>query len=115
MESSSYSVGFREKGKYGGEAISRVGFDDDILRAGLHGGEGMGKGLGGCLGEGGEGVRPNRPTDGDGRWKGVGEVGGVGQQEVGQGLAVWVSLRGLMEMTSVVRMSSTVLETRGER
>ena len=37
LESSGNSVGFREKGKYGGEAISRVGFSDGIFREGLHG------------------------------------------------------------------------------
>ena len=37
LESSVDSVGFKERGKYSGEAISRVGFDDGIFRAGLHG------------------------------------------------------------------------------
>ena len=46
----------------------------------------MGKGSGGCLGEGEEGAGPNRPTDGNGRWKGVGKVRDTGQREVGQGL-----------------------------
>ena len=36
LESLGDSVGFRERGKYGGEAISRVGFGDCIFRAGLH-------------------------------------------------------------------------------
>ena len=35
----------------------------------------MGKGLGGCLGEGEEDAGPNRSANGDGRWKGMGEVG----------------------------------------
>ena len=35
----------------------------------------MGKGLRVWLGEEGEGVRPNRPVEGDDLWKGVGEVG----------------------------------------
>ena len=34
----------------------------------------MGKGSRGCLGEGGEGARPNWPADGDGSLKGVSEV-----------------------------------------
>ena len=37
LESSGDNAGFRERGKYGGETISRVGFGDDIFRAGLHG------------------------------------------------------------------------------
>ena len=39
----------------------------------------MGKGSIGCLGEGGEGTGPNKPVDGDGRWKGVGKVGDAGR------------------------------------
>ena len=45
----------------------------------------MGKGLGVWLGEEGEGVGPNRPTEGDDGWKGAGKVGHVGRQEVGRG------------------------------
>ena len=37
LESSGDNAGFRERGKYGGEVISRVGFGDDIFRASLHG------------------------------------------------------------------------------
>ena len=37
LESSSNSVGFRDRRKYGGETISRVGFDDGTFRSGLHG------------------------------------------------------------------------------
>ena len=37
LESSSDNVGFRGRGKYGGEAISQVGFRDGIFRAGLQG------------------------------------------------------------------------------
>ena len=33
LESSSDSAGFRDRWKYGGEAISRVGFDDDTFRS----------------------------------------------------------------------------------
>ena len=47
----------------------------------------MGKGLGGCLGEGGEGSEPNRTADGDNHWKGVGEVKDASRREVGQGLS----------------------------
>ena len=39
----------------------------------------MGKGSGGCLGEDGEDAGPNKPVDGDGCWKGVGEVGDAGR------------------------------------
>ena len=37
LESSGDCVGFRDRGRYGGEAISRVGFGDGNFRAGLHG------------------------------------------------------------------------------
>ena len=37
LESSSNSAGFNGSLNYGGEAIFRVGFDDVIFRAGLHG------------------------------------------------------------------------------
>ena len=37
LESSGDSAGFKESGKYGDNAISRVGFGDAIFRAGLHG------------------------------------------------------------------------------
>ena len=47
----------------------------------------MGKGLGGCLGEGGECAEPNRPADGDNHWKGVGEVKDASRREVEQGLS----------------------------
>ena len=30
-------MGFKDRWKYGGEAISRVRFDDDTFRSGLHG------------------------------------------------------------------------------
>ena len=46
----------------------------------------MGKWLRRCLGEGGEGAGPNMLADGNGSWKGVGEVGDVDQQEVRQRL-----------------------------
>ena len=54
LESSSNNVRFKERGKHGGEAISRVGFGDDIFRVGLHGmkvkwGRREGKRLGGYL------------------------------------------------------------------
>ena len=54
----------------------------------------MGKGSRGCLGEGGEGIGPNRLADGDGSWKGVGEVGG----RSGRDSVVRVSSGGLMRM-----------------
>ena len=37
LESLGDSAGFKERGKYGGEAISRVRFGDDIFRVDLHG------------------------------------------------------------------------------
>ena len=37
LESLGDSAGFNESWNYGGEAIFRVGFDDGIFRAGLHG------------------------------------------------------------------------------
>ena len=37
LESSEDNARFRERGKYGGETISRVGFGVDIFRVGLHG------------------------------------------------------------------------------
>ena len=37
LESSGDSVGFKDKWKDGDEAITRVGFDDDTFRSGLHG------------------------------------------------------------------------------
>ena len=37
LESSGDNVGFIDRWKYGGEAISRVGFNDDAFRLGLHG------------------------------------------------------------------------------
>ena len=37
LESSGDSVRFRDRLKYCGEAISRVGFDDDTFRSGLYG------------------------------------------------------------------------------
>ena len=37
LESSRYSAGFRDKLKYGGEAICWVGFEDGTFRSGLHG------------------------------------------------------------------------------
>ena len=45
----------------------------------------MGKESGVCLVEGGEGTGPNRPTDGDNRWKVMGEVGHAGHREIRQG------------------------------
>ena len=36
LESSGYSAGFRDMWKDGGEAISRIGFDDDTFGSGLH-------------------------------------------------------------------------------
>ena len=42
------------------------------MRGRFSGGEGTSKGSGGFLGEGKEGVRPNRSANGDGHWKGVG-------------------------------------------
>ena len=45
----------------------------------------MGKESGICLVEGGEGTGPNRPIDGDNRWKVMGEVGHAGRREIGQG------------------------------
>ena len=51
------------------------------------------------------------PVDGDGRWKGVGEVRDAGRLEVGQGLNSSVSLGGFMGINSTVRMSSAVLES----
>ena len=87
LESSGDSVGFKERGKYGGVAISRVGFGDGIFRASNHGMKVSGEeGMGGCLGEGGEGVEPNKPAYGDDHWKGVGEVRNAGWREVRQGL-----------------------------
>ena len=35
QESSGNSVGFKDRWKYDGEAISRVGFDDDTFRTGF--------------------------------------------------------------------------------
>ena len=73
LESSGDIVRLRDRWKYGGEAISWVEFNDDTFRSSLHvrgGGGGwggmMGKGLGVWLGEEGEGVGPNKPTEGDG-------------------------------------------------
>ena len=37
LESLSNSTRFRERGNYGGDVISRVGFGDGIFRVGLHG------------------------------------------------------------------------------
>ena len=37
LDSSDNSVRFRERRKYGGEAISRVGFSNGVFRASLHG------------------------------------------------------------------------------
>ena len=37
LESLDDSAGFKERGKYGSEAISRFGFGDGVFRAGLHG------------------------------------------------------------------------------
>ena len=37
LESSGDNAGFSDRGKYGGEAISWVGFGDGNFRAGLHG------------------------------------------------------------------------------
>ena len=37
LESSGDNAGFRERGKYGGEIISRVGFGDGIFRTSLYG------------------------------------------------------------------------------
>ena len=44
---------------------------------------GMGKGLGGELGEGGKGVEPNNPIYGEGFWNGGGGVRETGRREDG--------------------------------
>ena len=69
LESSCDSSRSIDRRKYNGDAISRVGFDDGTFRSHLYGIVvywGMGKGSRVWKGEEGEGVRPNRPTKGDG-------------------------------------------------
>ena len=58
LESSGDSAGFSDRWNDGGEAISWVGFEDDIFKAGLHGMKVKGGGGGG--GGGGRGGNRGR-------------------------------------------------------